>query len=84
MNLLRLATLAALVPIAACSKLTVANYDTLATGMSLAEVQQVLGPPAKCDETVGLRQCTWGDEQRQITVNFAADRLILRAARGIP
>lgn len=74
---------AALVLVTACSKLTVENYDRLKVGMSYSEVTQILGSPAKCDQAVNLRQCTWGDEQRRITVNFAADRLVLSTANGI-
>ena len=69
--------------VGACSKLTVENYDRLQAGMTLSEVRQLLGDPASCDEVVGLRKCIWGDERRQITVSFAADRLLLRSASGI-
>jgi outer membrane protein assembly factor BamE (lipoprotein component of BamABCDE complex) len=44
----------ALLTLAACnhnpmSKLTLDNYNKITTGMSKAQVQQVLGPPTKTD-----------------------------------
>jgi SmpA / OmlA family len=83
MNLVRCAAVAALVLVSGCSKLTVENYDRLKVGMTFAEVTQILGSPSKCDDTVGLRRCTWGHEQRRIAASFAADRLVLRTATGI-
>jgi hypothetical protein len=82
-HLARIAAISTLALFAACSKLTVENYDQLKTGMPFAEVSKLLGKPARCDEALGLRHCIWGDETRQITASFAADRLVLRTASGI-
>jgi hypothetical protein len=77
------AVIAALVLLAACSKITVENYDRLKAGMTFAEVKQLLGEPAKCDEAVGLRKCVWGDDARHITVSFVGDRVAVFAGKGI-
>lgn len=82
-GLVRIAAPAALVLLAACSKLTVENYDKLQAGMTFAEVERLLGEPAKCDEAIGVRHCVWGDDKRNIAVSFAGGRLIVRSATAI-
>ncbi len=77
------ALLITLVLVAACSKMTVENYDRLKVGMTFSEVKQLLGDPAKCDEVFGVRSCEWGDASRQIKINFAGDRLVLHSATGL-
>lgn len=78
-----LAPLAALLLLAGCTRLTVENYDKLAAGMTYAEVKQILGDPARCDTVVGVKSCTWGDEQRHIAVNFVGDKVILFSSHNI-
>lgn len=79
----RLFLIAALALLAACSKLTLDNYDRLKTGMTFAEVRQIIGDPAQCDEVVGVRNCVWGDDRRSVKVSFAADRVALLSATGL-
>ena len=79
----RLTLLIPLVLVAACSKVTIENYDQLKVGMTFAEVKKMLGDPAKCDEIIGVRFCEWGDAPRQIKINFAGDHLVLHAATGL-
>jgi hypothetical protein len=79
----RLVVLAACLAAAGCTKLTVENYERLQLGMTYAEAGQVLGEPSKCDDAIGVRHCTWGDDRRQIALSFAGGRLVLRSATGI-
>ncbi|MEW6133164.1 MAG: hypothetical protein AB1591_08375 [Pseudomonadota bacterium] len=60
-----------------CSKLTLENYDKIETGMSFEEVTRLIGVPAKCDDVMGMRSCSWGDETRSVNVTFAADQVLL-------
>lgn len=69
--------------LAACGKLTAENYAKLKVGMSYQEVTGILGSPAGCSDVAGLKSCTWGDETRHITVQFAADRAMLFSAKNI-
>jgi hypothetical protein len=66
-----------------CSKLTAENYAKLKVGMSYQEVTGILGSPAGCNDLAGLKSCTWGDEKRRITVQFAADRVMLFSAQNV-
>ena len=71
----QLAALALVALLAAgCSKLTAENYARIKVGMSYQEVAAILGSPTGCSDVAGLKSCTWGDESRNIKVQFAADR----------
>ncbi|MGB4468304.1 MAG: hypothetical protein WBH99_09485 [Azovibrio sp.] len=69
--------LLALMTLAACSKLTLANYDQLKLGMSLKEVSALIGEPDKCDETLAVRSCHWQQGESKVEVNFIGDQAIL-------
>ena len=68
---------------AGCSKLTQENYAKLETGMSYDKVTAILGSPDNCSESLGVKKCTWGDEQKHININFVADKLMLSNAKNI-
>ena len=68
---------------AGCSKLTQENYAKLKTGMDYDEVTTILGKPDDCSETLGVKKCIWGDEQKHITINFVADKMMLSNAKNI-
>ena len=75
--------LCALLTLAACSKVNQENYSKLAAGMSKSEVEKLLGSPAECSGAVGLTSCTWGDEKTGISVQFAADKVMLFSGAGL-
>jgi hypothetical protein len=66
-----------------CSKVTTGNYDQIKMGMQYDEVIALLGHADRCDGALGIKKCTWGDEDRHIQVNFAGDRVILFSAKGL-
>jgi len=80
-HLLACALLAA--SLAACSKVTVENYNRLEPGMPYATVQQILGKPTRCSDVLTVRSCTWGDDRRNITVNFVVDQVVLFTSENI-
>jgi hypothetical protein len=69
--------------ITGCSKVTAENYAKLKVGMAYQEVVGLLGGPTSCDDAAGFKRCIWGDEKRNIKVQFAADRALLYTAQGI-
>jgi hypothetical protein len=84
MNLKKsIALVALLIGLSGCSKLTAENYEKLQTGMSIAEVNAILGSPQSCDEALGFRSCQWGDEKSNVTARFIAGKLVLFAAKNI-
>ncbi|MFA5083128.1 MAG: hypothetical protein WC474_11325 [Hydrogenophilaceae bacterium] len=66
-----------------CSRLTVENYNKIAVGMQYDEVVQLIGKPAKCDDLMGLRNCTWGDESHSVHVSFVDSKVLLFASNNL-
>ncbi|MBL0224124.1 MAG: DUF3862 domain-containing protein [Geobacteraceae bacterium] len=66
-----------------CSKLTVDNYAKIKTGIEYSEVVTIIGKPDSCSEALFVKSCVWGNEQKNITVNFLGDKVILSASRNI-
>ncbi len=84
MKLFLLAVLTTMLFTTGCSsKLTMANYDKLKVGMKFSEVTALLGKPDNCTEAMGTKSCTWGNETRNIKVNFLADQTVLFSGTGI-
>lgn len=66
-----------------CSKVTTENYDQIKMGMTYDEVIGLLGKADECDGAMGIKDCTWGDEDRHIRVDFAGDKVIMFSAKGL-
>lgn len=66
-----------------CSPLNQENYAQLQSGMSKAEVERLLGGPDECSAALGVASCTWGDEQRFISVQYAGDKVLMFSAKGL-
>ncbi|WP_028693509.1 outer membrane protein assembly factor BamE domain-containing protein [Pseudomonas cremoricolorata] len=83
MSLRSLALLTLCVVLAACSKINQENYSRLKSGMSKAEVEQLLGTPTECSGALGMTSCTWGDQQSFISVQYAADKVLMYSGQGL-
>lgn len=68
---------------AGCSKLTTENYNKLRVGMSYDEVTSLLGKPDDCDGAIGFKSCTWGDEKKNINVNFGGEKVLVFSAHNL-
>jgi len=66
----------------ACDNLTQENYGKLKVGMSFQEVEKLLGS-STCDAAPGLKNCTWGTAEKNIKVQFVADKVAMYSARGL-
>ena len=66
-----------------CSKLTVDNYAKIKTGIEYSEVVKILGKPDNCSEALFVRSCVWGNERKNITVNFMNDKAMLFTSNNI-
>lgn len=83
MSLRSLALLSFCVLLAACSKVTPENYSKISAGMSKVEIEQLLGSPTQCSGALGMSSCTWGDQKTFISVQYAADKVVLHSAQGL-
>jgi len=81
MRMIVLLVLVAMLP--GCSKLTVDNYAKIKTGIEYSEVVKILGKPDSCSEALFVKSCIWGNEQKNITINFVSDKAILSSSRNI-
>ena len=69
--------------LAGCSKVTMKNYAKLKSGMTVEEVNAILGAPDSCSEALFVRSCQWGDEKRNITVNFVGGKVMLLSSHNL-
>ena len=83
MKLFLLALLTTLLFTSSCSKVTTENYDKLEMGMEYIEVTALLGNPDNCTESMGAKSCTWGNDAKNIKVNFLADKTVVFSSTGI-
>lgn len=83
MKLLIPALLTALFFTAGCSKVTRENYDRLEMGMEYSEVTTLLGNPTRCTESIGVKSCIWGNEAKNIKVNFLGDQILIISSAGL-
>ncbi|TXH03220.1 MAG: hypothetical protein E6R07_13020 [Nevskiaceae bacterium] len=81
-----LASAAALLLLAACSRVTADNYAKISSGMSRDEVHGILGSP---DEASGggiggltMTTETWKGGKQTISITFAGDKVALKTLRG--
>ena len=72
-----------LVLFAGCSKLTRENYDAIKVGMDYKEVTALIGEPDKCDGAMGAKSCIWGNDEKNITIKFVADKVALPSMKGL-
>lgn len=79
----RLALIALATLLLGCSKLTLENYQQIRIGMSYDEVVALIGKPARCDDLMGLRSCTWGDASGGAQVSFAGGKVILFSSTNL-
>jgi hypothetical protein len=66
-----------------CSKLTPENYGKIKPGLAYAEVVTILGKPDTCSGALFVKNCVWGNEQKNITVNFMGDKVLLYSSKNI-
>ena len=75
--------LVALTLLCGCSKLNRENYSKIKMGSEYSEVVKILGKPDRCSEALFVRNCVWGDENRNITVNFVGDKAVLFTSKNL-
>ena len=66
-----------------CSKLNRENYDKIKVGMDYQEVVSIIGDPDKCDAIMGSKNCVWGNENKNITINFIGDKVFVPSMNGL-
>jgi len=83
MKIPTISVLALSLAILGCSKLTLENYDRITMGMPYDEVVRLIGAPDRCDDVMGVRNCSWRDGKRSIDVNFLAGQVLLFSSSNL-
>jgi hypothetical protein len=78
-----IALIAALLLASGCSKITQENYDKISMGMNYDEVISILGDADECGGAVGIQNCTWGEEEKYIKINFVGKKVVLFSSKGL-
>ena len=66
------------------SKVTKSNFDQITNGMTLAQVEGILGKGAESTGVAGsAKVVTWTDANKTITITFANDKVVLKASNGL-
>ncbi len=66
-----------------CGKLTKDNYDQLKVGMAYDEVVDILGKADECSGAIGLMNCRWGDDQKNIKIKFVGKKVVVFSGNGL-
>jgi hypothetical protein len=75
--------LSALLLAVACSKLTPENYSKIKMSMPYDDVVTILGKPDQCDGAMGIKDCVWGGEKKNINVKFLNENVIFFSGKGL-
>jgi len=66
-----------------CSKVNRENYDKIKVGMEYFQVIKLIGEPDKCDAALGMKNCVWGNETKNITIGFIAEKVVMPTMTGL-
>lgn len=69
--------------LAGCSRVSREAYDQIKIGMDYRKVVEILGEADSCDSALGAKSCIWGSEQKNITIKFIADKVVLPTMKGL-
>ena len=67
---------------AGCGKVTSENYNKIKSGMAYEEIVGILGDADKCESGFGARNCQWGSDEKNITIKFLADKVVIYSKEG--
>ncbi|ATC82612.1 MULTISPECIES: hypothetical protein [Pseudoalteromonas] len=79
----KLLIIAATLSLAACSKVSLENYEKIEVGMDKAEVEAILGSADNCVEKTLHTNCVWGDESKNIEITLVSDKVTIYSKHGI-
>ncbi|MDC9566109.1 MULTISPECIES: DUF3862 domain-containing protein [unclassified Pseudoalteromonas] len=79
----KLLIIAATLSLAACSKVSLENYEKIEVGMDKSEVEAILGSADNCVEKTLHTNCVWGDESKNIEITLVSDKVTIYSKHGI-
>ncbi|GAA60886.1 hypothetical protein P20652_2754 [Pseudoalteromonas sp. BSi20652] len=79
----KLLIIAATLSLAACSKVSLENYEKVKIGMDKTEVEVILGSADNCVEKTLHTNCIWGDEAKNIEITLVSNKVTLYSKHGL-
>ena len=59
------------------------KYNLLRMGMTYSDVTDILGNDDECRVELGIKNCVWGSEGKNIKATFIADKAISFSNKGL-
>ncbi len=66
-----------------CTHLNQRAFNQLDAGMSIEEVEGILGKPGGCEEELGRLNCVWSAGEREVLVTYIQGRVVVFSAEGL-
>jgi hypothetical protein len=75
--------IAAALSLAACSKVSLENYEKIKIGMDKTELETILGSADNCVEKTLYTHCIWGDDTKHIEITLVSNTVTLYSKHGV-
>lgn len=82
-RIMRIGLLIGCLTATACGNVNMDNFNKIQAGMGYDEVAQLLGDADECSSAIGMKNCRWGSETRNIRVQFIADKVVAFSQEGL-
>jgi len=89
--IVRMVVVCLLLIVVGCSRVTQGNYEKIETGMTVSQVESILGEGTE-ETSVGgaigelsgsAEVLSWGSETKSITVTFVNGKVVAKAQKGL-
>ncbi|MET4693188.1 hypothetical protein [Endozoicomonas lisbonensis] len=78
-----LAGLVVVASVAGCTHINQDAFSQLDAGMSIEDVEGILGKPESCRDQLGRLECIWRDKDREIRVSYIDQKVVVYSASGL-
>ena len=69
--------------LAGCTHVDQYAFSQLNAGMSIEDVEGILGKPQSCRDQLGRMECVWKDKDREIRVSYVNQKVVVYGASGL-
>ena len=78
-----LAELLLVASVVGCTHVNQDAFSQLDAGMSIEDVEGILGKPESCRDQLGRLECIWRDKGREIRVSYIDQKVVVYSASGL-
>ncbi|AMO55222.1 hypothetical protein GZ77_11390 [Endozoicomonas montiporae] len=78
-----LAGFVTLVTVTGCTHVNQEAFNQLDAGMSIEDVEGILGKPESCNDKLGRTECIWRDKDREIRVSYIDQKVVVFSSTGL-